>query len=114
MTESAERFGFEIFKDYENGKFIYKNEFKKLSNYLCGNINADYSPNRGYYYDWYCKSSNLYIVARWRKHNGQPYGAKYGERLCKFKYSEGEITNLTKPEYKNHTKQCYYCSSLRV
>ena len=64
MAESCERFGFQIFKDYENGQFIYKHEFRTLTNYLCGNVNADYSPNRWYYSDWYNESSNLYMVAR--------------------------------------------------
>ena len=40
--------GFEICKDYENGKMIYEDEFKVLENYLCGNINSDYPPNRAY------------------------------------------------------------------
>ena len=114
MAESGERFGYEIFKDYENGLYIYKNEFKKLTNYLCGNIYSDYSPNRGHSSDWYNENSNLLIVARWRKHNKQAYRAKYGERVCHMRYSEGEIIDLTHPDYKDHCKICYRCSKLRV
>ena len=78
MAESK-RFGFEVFKDYENGQFIYKHEFHALTNYLAGNLISDYNPNRWYYSDWYDESSNLYIVARWRKRNSQEKKAKYGE-----------------------------------
>ena len=110
----SERLGYQIFEDYENEKFIYKNEQKSLINYLCGNINAYWNPNRWYYYEWYNESSNLCIVTRWQKQQGQPKKGKYGERICYNRYSEGEIIDLTDPNYKDHCKICYRCNSLNA
>ena len=77
-----ERFGYEVFKDYEKGDYIYKHKFRALTDYIVGNVIADYSPNRGFYRQWQHESSNLYIVARWRKNNDKPRKAKYGEQVC--------------------------------
>ena len=81
-TNDCERAGYLIFKDYEDGKFIFKNEQNNLINYLCGNINAYWNPNRCYYYDWYNESSNLCIVTRWRERQVVAPKGKYGERIC--------------------------------
>ena len=54
--------GFLIFRDYENGEYIYRNQLDSLINYLGGNINAIWKPNRSYYYDWFNESNNLQIV----------------------------------------------------
>ena len=100
--------GFEICKDYENGKMIYEDEFKVLENYLCGNINSDYSPNRAYYYNLYNKFLQIQIVARWRKKNERVAGAKLGEKICYKQYLAGELINIL--ENKSHVKYCKYCS----
>ena len=54
--------GFENFKDYEDSKFIYRDQLHALICYLCGNLNAYYSPNRSYYQDWLDESNDLQIV----------------------------------------------------
>ena len=59
--------GYLIFQDYEDGEYIYKNQLNSLINYLAGNINAIWNPNRCYYYDWYNETNNLQIVVRWRE-----------------------------------------------
>ena len=63
----GEQSGDLIFRDYEDGKYIYRNQLNSLRNYLAGNINAIWKPNRGYYYDWYNEFNNLQIVVRWRE-----------------------------------------------
>ena len=68
-----------IFRDFEDGKYIYKNQLNSLINYLAGNTNEIGNPNRGYYYDWYNESANLQIVIRWRKDHDLPINGKYGE-----------------------------------
>ena len=107
LIDSEERFNYQIFKDFENGKMIYHDEFNKLSNYLCGHINADYSPNRGYYYDFYNLFLHIQIVTRWRVKKGRVNGAKLGERICYREYSDGILININ--EDKGHLKYCHYC-----
>ena len=53
--------GFEIFMDYEDSKFIYRDQLHAFICYLCGNVNACYSPNRSYYQDWLYESNNLQL-----------------------------------------------------
>ena len=91
----------------EVGKMIYGYELQNLLNYLCGNVNSDYSPNRSYYYHYYNLLSHIYIVARWRRKHGLVDGAKLGERICYNEYSDGILINLN--EDKEHTKHCYRC-----
>ena len=113
-SNDCERFGYQIFKDYEDGKFIYKHEQNNLINYLCGNINSYWSPNRWYYQEWYNESSNLCIVTRWRERHSLALKGKYGERICYNRTSEGELIDLTDSYYKEHYKICYRCSRLRA
>ena len=37
--------GDSIFREYEDGKYIHKNQLNRLINYLAGNINAIWNPN---------------------------------------------------------------------
>ena len=102
-----------IFRDYEDGKFIFKNQINSLINYLPGNINAYWNPNRAYYYDWYNESSNLQIVIRWRERQLLALKGKYGGRICYTRLpEEGELIDLTDPLYKDHLKVCYRCNRL--
>ena len=86
---------------------IYEHELDKLSNYLAAQINADYLPNRGYYYDYYNKFSNIMIAARWRKRRGRPPCGKLGERICYYQDSQGELINIL--ENKTHKRYCNRC-----
>ena len=107
--------GYLIFRDYEDGEYIYKNQLNSLINYLAGNINAIWNPNRRYYYDWYNESNNLQIVIRWRKNHDLPIKGKYGERICYTLDSEnGELIDLTDPKWKDHYKFCWRCNRLHA
>ena len=97
--------GFAIFRDYEDSKFIYKDQLHALICYLCGCVNAPYSPNRSYYQDWLDETNNLQIVVRWRESQGLTGRGKYGERICyKIDKDYGELIDLT--NNKNHLKIC--------
>ena len=110
-----ERPGYLIFRDYQNGEYIYKNQLNSLINYLAGKINAIWNPNRGYYYDWYDESNNLQIVVRWRKNHDLALKGKYGERICYTIDSEnGELIDLTDPKWKDHSKVCWRCNTLHA
>ena len=103
--------GYLIFRDYENGEYIYRNQLESLTNYLAGNISAIWNPNRAYYYDWYNESNNLQIVVRWRQRKDLPPRGKYGERICYTRFPEdGEVIDLT--ICKDHFKVCYRCNKL--
>ena len=94
-TEKKEKAGYLVFKDYENGQYIPKHEVNNLINYLAGNINAYWSPNRSYYYNWYNESNQLLIVIRWRENNSLKPIGKYGERICYTLNPErGELIDL--------------------
>ena len=109
----GEQSGDLIFRDYEDGKYIYRNQLNSLRNYLAGNINAIWKPNRGYYYDWYNESNNLQIVVRWRERQTLEPKGKYGERICYIRLQEeGELIDLTDPFWKDHCKTCWRCNSL--
>ena len=102
--------GFLIFRDYEDSKYIYKEQLHALICYLIGNVSSYYSPNRSYYQDWLDESNNLQIVVRWREINGLQGMGKYGERICyKIHKDHGELIDLTKPQFKNH-REHGYCS----
>ena len=38
------------FKLFERREYIHMDDLPLLTNYICGNISSDYSPNRGYYW----------------------------------------------------------------
>ena len=107
------RAGFLIFRDYEAGKYIYRNEVHSLLNYVAGNIISIWNPNRSFYYDWQNESNNLQIVINWRENWGFPAKGKYGERICyTLDPKKGEVIDLTDSRWKNHTKICWRCSTL--
>ena len=102
--------GFLIFRDYEDSKYIYKEQLHALICYLIDNVSSYYSPNRSYYQDWLDESNDLQIVVRWRERNGLRGMGKYGERICyKIHKDHGELIDLTKPQFKNHRERGY-CS----
>ena len=97
--------GFLIFKDYEDGRYIFEDQLQALICYLIANTQSPYSPNRSYYQDWLDETNNLQIVIRWRERNGEWEIGKYGERICfKIHKDKGELIDLTKPEFKDHCK----------
>ena len=40
--------GLTIFEDFENEKFVHLDDLKHMTNYICGNLNSDYSLNYKY------------------------------------------------------------------
>ena len=108
LHSTRSNIGFYIFRDYEDGKYIYEDQLESLIDYLVGNVSSYYSPNRSYYQDWYNECNNLQMVIRWRKNHGFGEGlGKYGERVCyKFFTNDGEVIDLTKPKFKDHAKDC--------
>ena len=107
--------GFQIFRDYEDSKFIYREQLHALICYLCGCVNDYYSPNRSYYQDWLGESNDLQIVIRWRERKGLTRLGKYGERICySIDKENGKLIGLTKKEFKNHTKTCQSCNRLEA
>ena len=75
--------GFQIFDLFEKRMPIFEYQIPKLTNYICANLNANYSPNRGYYYRAYNYVSKLKIVTNRKKKKGiGPLSAKKGEMIC--------------------------------
>ena len=94
--------GWQIFKErFEKVKYIYEDEMPELVDYICGNINSDYSPNRGYYYKSYNHTNKLYIVINWRKAKGYPPIAKKRAMIC---YKKNDLVDFIKD--KEHLNCC--------
>ena len=108
--------GFLIFRDYEDSKYIYKEQLYALICYLIGNVSSCYSPNRSYYQDWLDESNDLQIVVRWRERNGIRGMGKYGERICyKIDKDNGGLIDLTNLQFKDHRKNGYCnCNKLEA
>ena len=53
--------GYKVFEDFENGKCIYQEDLKYLTDHICGNLN-NWSPNYPLWYSMYSYSSKAYIV----------------------------------------------------
>ena len=87
----------ETFKRFENLEYIHEYDFDNLINYICGHLNEDYLPNRGYFYAHYNYTNKLCIVARWKKRHGlQPIACK-GEAIC-----DDKLVNFFKdPAHRN-------------
>ena len=65
----------EIFKRFEDEKFIFENEVPALFNYITAQLNSLYSPNYNYYKMFYNYCVRLKLVMKWRKKN------TYGQSL---------------------------------
>ena len=57
----------EIFKRFEDEKFIFEHEVPILFDYICAQLNSLYSPNRSYYNMFYNYCVRLTHVINWRK-----------------------------------------------
>ena len=102
--------GFLIFRDYEDSKYIFRDQLHALICYLIGNVDSYYSPNRAYYQDWLDESNDLQIVIRWWERHGLKGMGKYAEQICfKIDKDNGELIDLTKLQFKNHSESSY-CS----
>ena len=89
----------DCFKRYSNFESINEIELRYAVNYICGNLNADYTLNCRYWYDMYTYTSKNFIVLRHRKENGilNPL-TKLGECVC-----QNKVINFLK----NSDKKCF-------
>ena len=91
---------YQIFEKLEKEKYVSYEELKHMVNYICANLNSDYSSNYKYWYNQYSYSSKAYIVCKWRRQRGLKPVTKWGEAIC-----DGELVNFFK-EHKNCRKGC--------
>ena len=74
--------GFQLFEFFENLEYIYEHQLPISVNYICPNLDSDYSLNYWYYYEAYNYCNKLCIVISWRKERGLAPKAKKGEMIC--------------------------------
>ena len=97
------------FEKYINFQDIDESELKFAINYICGNLNANYTLNYPYWYDMYSYTAKNLIVLNHRKYeegNSNPK-TKLGECVC-----QDKVINFLQ----NSNKKCFCdsgCSSLR-
>ena len=88
---------FRLFEAFERREYIYMGDLPILTDYICGNINLDYSPNRGYYFEQ-CVTK-LKIVCMWKQRHGLPTVSCKGEGICNNKlinfYKDQEHENCS-------------------
>ena len=77
-----ETMGYELFQAFERREYIHVDDLLFLTYYICGNINSDYLPNRGYYYEQCNYLSKIQIVCIWKERRGLPAVACKGEVIC--------------------------------
>ena len=46
-----ETMGYGSFQAFERREYVHIDDLPFLTDYICGNLNSDYLPNRGYYYE---------------------------------------------------------------
>ena len=74
-----------LFEAFERREDIHMDDLPILTNYICGNINSDNSPNRGYYYEQYNYVSKLNIFFMWKQRHVLPTVSCKGQAICKDK-----------------------------
>ena len=90
---------YELFQAFERREYIHIEDSPFLTNYICGNLNSDYSPNKGYYYQQYNYVSKLRIVCMWKQKYGLPTVSCKGKAIF-----NDQIVNFFKDkEHKNCT-----------
>ena len=92
--------GFRTFLDFENGKYNHLDDLLHLSDFICGNMQADNTPYYKYWYNMYSYSSKGFIVSRWRESKGLEAIAKWEEAIC-----EDKLVNIFE-EHKDCRKGC--------
>ena len=73
---------FRLFEAFKRGEYIHMDDLPILTDCICGNINSDYSPNRGYYYEQYNYFTKLKTVCMWKQRCGLPTVSSKGEAIC--------------------------------
>ena len=88
----------DCFQRYSNFELLNETELKFAINYICGNLNANYTLNYPYWYDMYSYTSKNLIVLRKRKEKSQDLLTKLGKCVC-----QGKVINFLK----NTDKKCF-------
>ena len=100
-------YNLDCFKKYSNFEPVNETELKFTVNYICGNLNANYTLNYPYWYDMYSYTSKNLIVLRRKKEKGiQNPLTKLGECVC-----QDKVINFLE----NEGKKCFCnngCSSV--
>ena len=81
------------FQAFEGREYIHIGDLPFLTDYICGNLNSDYSPNRGFYYEQYNYVNKLQIVCIWKQRQGLLAVAYKGEAI-----SNDQLVNFSKDE----------------
>ena len=84
-------------KQWDMDHFKLLKEEIILTDYICGNLDSDYSPNRCYYYEQYNYVNKLQIVCNWKQRQCLLAVACKGEAIC-----NDQLVNFSKDqEHKN-------------
>ena len=59
--------GYDLFLASERNDYIHFDDLPILNNYICGHLNAYYSPNGAYYYKQHNHINKLFIVCQWKQ-----------------------------------------------
>ena len=97
---------FESFEKYIKHELVNEEELKLAINYICGNLNDNYTINYPYWYDMYSYTSKNLIVLRTKKEKKLKSLTRLGECVC-----NGKIIDFLK----NTDNKCFCkkgCSSV--
>ena len=75
----------QCFEKYSNFQLVDEDELKLAINYICGNLNANYTMNYPYWYDMYSYTSKNLMVLRKRKEKHENPLTSLGECVCQDK-----------------------------
>ena len=70
-----------IFEEFEDGKYIHKEDIPKMVNYICGRL-ISLSPNRSYFECQYNYAKKAKIVCTWKRTCGLTPCVKKEEAIC--------------------------------
>ena len=100
--------GFHCFQKYSNFELINETELKFAINYICGNLNANYTLNYSYWYDMYSYTAkNLMVLRKKKEKKQEDLLTTLGECIC-----QNKVINFLK----NTDKKCFCnegCASVR-
>ena len=96
-----EKMEYELVQAFERREYTHTDGLPLLTNYICRNINSDYSANRGYYnvskLAIVCFRKSWLLFALGNKKHGLPTVSCKGEAIC-----NDELVNLFKDkQHKN-------------
>ena len=97
---------FQCFQKYCKFELVNEEELKLAIDYICGNLNANYTMNYPYWYDMYSYTSKNLIVLRKKKEKKFKSLTRLGECVC-----QDNVINFLK----NTDKKCLCnkgCSSV--